>query len=90
MRMNRYLLASVLALAMATSSWAQDAAPRQQSRAELEAQSRELDQHVIELQHDIMAARHEGDPEALKRAETELKSAQEKRVDTLRGLGQLP
>ncbi len=91
MRVHRCLLVPLLALALLpTASLGQGAAPRWQSRDELEAHSRELDRRVIELRHEIMAARHDGDAEALKRAEEELKSIQEKRVNTLQTLGHLP
>jgi len=59
------------------------------SRMQLEARSRELDREVIEHQHEILAARHDGDAAALARAEAELKRTQEERVDVLRALGQL-
>lgn len=90
MRVYHYLMIPLLAALMATVSSGQEPTPRWQSRDELEAHSRELDHRVIELQHAIMAARHEGDSEALKRAEEELKSLQGERVDTLHTLGHLP
>jgi hypothetical protein len=55
----------------------------------LEARSRVLDQRVIELQHDILAARRNGDQAALERAETEFKKTQAERVETLRAMGEL-
>ena len=91
MHVYRFLLISLLALTSLSSvSSAQEPTPRWQSRDELEAHSRDLDHRVIELQHAAMAARHENDAEALKRAEEKLKSLQDERVDTLHTLGHLP
>ena len=90
MRVFRCLLMALLLASMASVSSGQEPTPRWRSRDEWEAHSRELDHRVIELQHAIMAARHEGDSEALKRAEEELKSIQGERVDTLQTLGHLP
>jgi outer membrane murein-binding lipoprotein Lpp len=62
----------------ATTSW-----------QELEEKSAALDRRVIELQHDIRAARHGGDQGKLEQAEKELKGVQEQRVETLRAMGHL-
>lgn len=60
-----------------------------QGRTALEGHARDLDHRLIELQHDLIAARHTGDPNALARAETELKKVQVDRIETLRALGEI-
>jgi hypothetical protein len=69
---------------------AQGSASDRQSRAQLEEQARARDQRIIELQHERMAARHDGDQATMERAQKDLKEVQQQRVETLRALGQLP
>ncbi len=90
-RMLRYVLGGVLLAAVAASTGhaQRNGSARYTNPTDLEAHSRELDQRVIELQHDLMAARHKGDQASVKHAETDLKETQAERVDVLRALGQL-
>jgi C4-dicarboxylate-specific signal transduction histidine kinase len=78
------------ALLAATVCWAQTDTSQPQSRTEIEAHARELDSRAVQLQHEIMAARHDGDAAALERAEGKLKATQTERVETLRTLGVFP
>lgn len=90
MRTHPYLLATLLALALHTPSWAQEDTSRSQNPSDLEARSYELDRRAIEIQHRIMAARYNKDQASLERAEKDLKSVQEQRREVLRALGKLP
>jgi uncharacterized protein YlxW (UPF0749 family) len=60
------------------------------NRTDLEEHTRQLEHRVIELQHQIMAARHNHDQDGLTRAEAQLKDVQAERVEALRSLGKLP
>lgn len=76
-----------------SAAWAGDAqsgdAPQWQTRTEVEEHARDLDRRLIELQHDLLAARHEADQQGMARAEAEVKKVQVDRIETLRTLGEL-
>ncbi len=90
-RFIRYALAIVGAVAVTTWCRTAQAGDLSQyaSRTQLEEHARELDRRVVELQHDLMAARHSGNLEDRTRAEADLKNVQAERVETLRTLGAL-
>jgi hypothetical protein len=90
MRTHPYLVATLLALALHTPSWAQEATSRPQNPTDAAARSYELDRRAIEIQHQIMAARYNKGQEALDRAEKDLRAVQEERREALRALGKLP
>jgi hypothetical protein len=90
-RICRALAVLVLALCWASTVWAEgDDAPRWESRTQVEDYAASLDRRVIELQHEILAARHNRDQTGLERAQKDLKAVQAQRVEALRSLGQLP
>lgn len=66
-----------------------DDMPQWQSRADAEARALDLDQRAVELQHQVRAARQQGDQEGLQRAEADLKNVQAERVNAWRVLGEL-
>lgn len=80
---------ALLALTAAAPSPAQDNPPQWQTRTDIEARARELDRRVIDLQHDLLAARRNGDQAGSERAAADLKSVQAERVELLRALGHL-
>jgi TolA-binding protein len=88
----RLLQRGMLACALlgATVCWAQTYTSPTQSRTELETQARDLDHRAVELQHEIMAVRQDGNATARERAEAELKALQAQRIDAFRTLGVLP
>lgn len=87
----RLLQRGMLACALlgATVCWAQSYTSQPQSRTELETHARDLDYRAVELQHEIMAARHDGDATAREHAEAELTAIQTERIEALRTLGVL-
>jgi hypothetical protein len=79
---------ALLVAAAAPAAWDDTAA--EPSASTPQEQAAALDRRVIELQHEILAARHNGDQAAVERAQQELKSVQTQRLDALRNSGQLP
>ncbi len=84
----------LLAIGGAPPSRAQDAPvndeTRWESRAQMEAHRQQLEQRVVALHHEIMAARARGDSGAREQAEAELERVQRQRLEDLRALGEMP
>lgn len=90
-RMKRVLVLIALAsLGLWPTAVTAEDVPRHLGPTELEARRQVLEQRVVELHHDVFAARYNHDQAALERAEAELKQTQAERVETLRALGELP
>jgi len=90
MRTARYLMATLLALALQAPCLAEEATSLPQNPTDLEARSYELDRRAVDVRRQMRAARYKNDQEALERAEKDFKEVQEQRREVLRALGKLP
>lgn len=68
-----------------------DSAESQQSREEIEAEQRRIEQHMLRVQQERFEARARGDaPKTLRRLDREFERTQQRRIDTIRKLGDPP
>jgi len=68
-----------------------DAAESQQTRDEIEAEQQRIEHHMLRVQQERFEARARGDaPKTLRRLDREFERTQQRRIDTIRKLGDPP